>query len=130
LRHQPNHSPGAAGDFAGSAGRRLSRPSCEDRCPDGRGQGAGLTLVAISYDPPDVLAEFARRGNITFPLLSDSGSRTIDACGIRDPQGNGYPHPQTFLVRADGILGAVLSEEGFMTRHTTDALVEAAGRIK
>ncbi len=91
---------------------------------------AGLTLVAISYDTPDVLADFAKRNNITFPLLSDPGSRTIDAYGIRDPQGDGYPHQQTFVVAPDGIVGAVLSEEGFRTRHSTDALIEAAGRIK
>jgi peroxiredoxin len=96
----------------------------------GRIEGAGLTLVAISYDPPDVLADVARRNNITFPLLSDPGSRTIDAYGIRDPQGDGYPHPQTFLVGPDGIIGAVLSEPGYQTRHSTDGLIEAAGRIK
>ena len=93
-------------------------------------EAAGITLVAISYDPPDALADFARRSNITFPLLSDPGSRTIDAYGIRDPQGNGYPHPQTFLVGSDGIIGAVLSEPGYQTRHTTDELIEAAGRVE
>ena len=93
-------------------------------------EAAGITLVAISYDPPDPLADFARRSNITFPLLSDPGSRTIDAYGIRDPQGDGYPHPQTFLVGPDGIIGAVLSEPGYQTRHTTDELIEAAGRVE
>jgi peroxiredoxin len=93
-------------------------------------EGAGLALVAISYDPPDVLADVARRNNLTFPLLSDAGSRTIDAYGIRDPQGNGYPHPQTFLVGPDGIIGAVLSQPGFMTRSTTDELIDAAARIR
>ena len=91
---------------------------------------AGIVLVAISYDPPDALADVARRHKITFPLLSDPGSRTIDAYGIRDPQGDGYPHPQTFLVRADGIIAAVLSQKGFAIRHTTDELLEAASRIK
>ncbi len=93
-------------------------------------EAAGITLVAISYDAPDALDDFARRSNITFPLLSDVGSKTIDAYGIRDPQGDGYPHPQTVLVRPDGIIGAVLSEEGYKTRHTTEALIEAARRIK
>jgi peroxiredoxin len=93
-------------------------------------EAAGILLVAISYDPLDALADFARDGNITFPLLADPGNRTIDAYGIRDPQGNGYPHPQTFLVRRDGTIGAVLSPSGYMTRHTTDELIEAGGRIK
>jgi len=41
-----------------------------------------LGLAAISYDPPEILAEFARRYSITFPLLSDAGSATIKAYGI------------------------------------------------
>jgi hypothetical protein len=39
-------------------------------------------LAAISYDPPEILAEFSRRRGITFPLLSDSDSATIKAYGI------------------------------------------------
>ena len=65
-------------------------------------EAAGVTLVAISYDSSDTIADFARRSKITFPLLSDPGSKTIDAYGIRDQQGDGYPHPQTFLVGSDG----------------------------
>lgn len=42
----------------------------------------GLGLAAISYDPPEVLAAFSERYGITFPLLSDVGSRTITRYGI------------------------------------------------
>src|SRR5690349_19970076 len=42
----------------------------------------GLGLAAISYDPPENLAEFSRRHGITFPLLSEAGSATIKAFGI------------------------------------------------
>jgi peroxiredoxin len=44
-----------------------------------------LGVAAISYDPPEILAAFSRQRNITFPLLSDVGSRTISAFGIRNP---------------------------------------------
>ena len=44
---------------------------------------AGIGVAAISYDPVDVLAEFAERRGITFPLLSDPDSATIEAFGIR-----------------------------------------------
>ena len=93
-------------------------------------EDAGVTLVAVSYDAADVLADFAKDKAISFPLLSDAGSKTIDAYGVRDSSGNGYPHPQTFLLRPDGIIGAVLSEPGYQTRHSTDELIEAAGWIK
>ncbi len=39
-------------------------------------------MAAISYDPPEILAAFSQRYGITFPLLSDVGSRTITAYGI------------------------------------------------
>ena len=41
-----------------------------------------MGLAAISYDSPEILAEFSRRHGITFPLLSDAGSATIKAFGI------------------------------------------------
>ena len=42
----------------------------------------GLGLAAISYDPPEILTAFGQRYGVTFPLLSDAGSRTITAYGI------------------------------------------------
>lgn len=47
-------------------------------------EAAGLGVAAISYDSVDILADFSRRRGITFPLLSDTGSATIDAFGIRN----------------------------------------------
>ena len=93
-------------------------------------EDAGVTLVAISYDATEVLAGFARDKAIAFPLLSDAGSKTIDAYGIRDPSGNGYPHPETFLIDKEGVVRARLSVEGYKTRHSTEDLIEAAKRIK
>jgi peroxiredoxin len=93
-------------------------------------EDAGVTLVAVSYDATDVLASFAKDKAITFPLLSDAGSKTIDAYGIRDPSGNGYPHPATFLIDKEGVVRTRLSVEGYMTRHSTDELIEASKRLK
>jgi len=86
--------------------------------------------VALSYDSTDVLADFARGHGIAFPLLADPGSKTIDAYGLRDAAGNGYPHPGTFLVDRDGVIRAKLFEEGFKTRPSTDDLIEAAKGLK
>lgn len=38
--------------------------------------------MAISYDSPEILADFGKRHGITFPLLSDAGSATIRRYGI------------------------------------------------
>jgi peroxiredoxin len=45
----------------------------------------GLGVAAISYDAVPILADFATRRHITFPLLSDVGSATIKAFGILNP---------------------------------------------
>lgn len=45
----------------------------------------GLGVAVISYDPPEVLAAFARAQGISFPLLSDSDSATIRRYGILNP---------------------------------------------
>ena len=37
----------------------------------------GLAVAVITYDSMAILADFARRRGITFPLLSDQGSATI-----------------------------------------------------
>jgi hypothetical protein len=47
---------------------------------------AGYGLAAISYDSPAVLAEFAKRKSIAFPLLSDHESEVIRAYGVVDRQ--------------------------------------------
>ena len=48
-------------------------------------QDKGLGLAAISYDPPETLADFSSRRGITFPLLSDAGSATIARYGLLNP---------------------------------------------
>jgi peroxiredoxin len=44
-----------------------------------------LGLAAISYDPPEILAAFAKQHGITFPMLSDAGSATIRTFGLLNP---------------------------------------------
>jgi peroxiredoxin len=64
------------------------------------------------------------------PLLSDPKSETIDAYGIRDPDGKGYALPGTYLVDKDGIVRAKLFLKGYKERHTTEDLIEAAKKLK
>jgi peroxiredoxin len=93
-----------------------------------------VQLVGISYDNPDVLKRFTEQAMITFPLLSDPGSRTIDAYHVRNAaaEGNaaGIPHPGTFILDRAGVIRAKLFLEGYRDRHTTEALVTAAKAIE
>jgi peroxiredoxin Q/BCP len=70
----------------------------------------GLSVAAISYDSVAILADFAKRKGITFPMLSDPQSTTIKAFGILNndiPKTDmrfGIAHPGAYLVNADGVV--------------------------
>ena len=93
-------------------------------------QDANIQLVGISYDPPAALKKYADQTKITFPLLSDPGSATIDAYHIRNMtakgKAEGVPRPGTFLLDARGVIRSKLFLDNYRDRHTTTALVDAA----
>jgi peroxiredoxin len=97
-------------------------------------EATGGQVVAISYDATNVLQRFAAKNAIAYPLLSDAGSKTIDAYGIRNREAperwNGIPHPGTFVVGRNGIISAKLFLDGYRERHDVAALIEALKRAK
>jgi peroxiredoxin len=96
----------------------------------------GYAMVALSYDAPDVLANFATLRKINYTLLSDQKSEVIDAFGIRDPQyptghmANGVPRPAIFVVDAKGVVQAKLAEEGYKVRPTSESVLAAIDALK
>lgn len=83
----------------------------------------GLGICAISYDSREVLADFARRKKISYPLLSDSDSAIIRRFGILNtsvPEGDfgfGIPHPGLYRVDARGRVQAKFFEEAYNNRY-------------
>jgi peroxiredoxin len=96
----------------------------------------GLGLAVITYDPPAVMADFSRRRGITFPLLSDPGSRTIKAYGIlnttvaADTSNYGIPFPGTFLIDRNGKVTSRFFEEAYRERNTVSTIMIALGNAK
>ena len=98
-------------------------------------QRSGLGLVAISYDPVPILADFAKRRGITFPLLSDEGSRVIREYGILNttvPETNreqfGIPFPGTFIVDRRGVVTSRFFEDAYQERNTVASVMARLGR--
>ncbi|MEO8680264.1 MAG: peroxiredoxin family protein, partial [Vicinamibacterales bacterium] len=65
-------------------------PYCKTQLVEMQGRLAdirqsGYEMAVITYDPVPVLAEFATRRQITFPLLSDAGSAVIKVDHIDAP---------------------------------------------
>ena len=95
----------------------------ERRKPQFAAQGLGI--CTISYDSVEVLAHFAARKGITFPMLSDPESAIIRRFGVfndtvaeGDARQYGIPHPGTFLVDGQAIVRHKFFEEKFLHRVT------------
>jgi peroxiredoxin len=56
----------------------------------------------VSYDSIEVLAEFAEKRKIAFPLLSDLGSKTMTAYGLLNKEAKGeaegIPYPGSSVI--------------------------------
>lgn len=147
-------STGAAEDFdslVGKNGMALFFVRSLDWCPYCRLQALevakraedftsrGLSIVFISYDSVEKLAMFDRKWEVSPTLLSDPGSKIIDAFGIRNEQHKpgsrayGIPHPIVFIVAPDKTILAKLYEKDYLTndksyreRPEVDAILAAA----
>jgi peroxiredoxin len=97
-------------------------------------KAAGVQLVALSYDAPATNAAAAKKLGLTFPLLSDAGSKVIDAYGIRNHEARGrsagIPHPVLFLVDAQGVIRAKLGRENYRDRPEAAEILAAAKALR
>ena len=79
---------------------------------------AGIGIVAITYDAPELQQVFIDAASITYPLLSDIDAETILTLGILNEQyepgdpAYGIPHPGVFVVDPEmNIAGKIFVEE-------------------
>jgi peroxiredoxin Q/BCP len=103
-------------------------------------EAAGVKVVGISYDSVEVLKQFSDKHKITFPLLSDSDSKTIIAYSIKNKEMagkksgkvnlDGVPYPGTFIVDQEGVIRAKLFVDGYRERHSVDDLIKAAEKLE
>jgi peroxiredoxin len=84
----------------------------------------GINVAGVSYDSPEVLAAFTQRKSITYPLLSDSSSKLIDAFGIRNVEATGaqagIPVPGYYLINRHGMIEKRFFEDGYINRLTAN----------
>lgn len=94
----------------------------------------GVQLVSVSYDSPATLAAAATKLGVTFPMLSDTGSKVIDAYGIRNQEatgrGVGIPHPVVFILDQQGVIRVKLMRDGYRERPESAEIIAAVKSIK
>lgn len=97
-------------------------------------EASGVQLVALSYDAPATNAAAVKKLGLTFPLLSDAGSKVIDAYGIRNHEakgrGAGIPHPVLFIVDRQGVIRAKLGRENYRARPESAEIIAAAKALR
>lgn len=90
-----------------------------------------MRVVAISRDDPQTLSKFARKHSLTYPLLSDPESQTIEAYGLRHSEPtnarvDGIARPGILLIDQEGHIRATLFKSGYKDRHTVEDILQAA----
>jgi peroxiredoxin len=96
----------------------------------------GYTLVSVSYDKPGKLSGFARSKGITYPMLSDQGSKLIDAMALRDPQyaavpfANGVPYATILVIGKDGRVKAKNVSKDYKVRPTNEQILAMVPQMK
>lgn len=86
-------------------------------------------MVAISYDTPGILKNFADRRKIRYPMLSDPDSAVIRSFGVfnesvaKDNPFYGIPHPVTFITDGRGKVEHKYFEESYRERQTLAGLL-------
>ena len=90
-------------------------------------QATGLQLVALSYDSPETTAAAATKLGLTYPLLSDIGSKVIDAYGIRNVEAKGrtegIPHPVVYIIDQQGTIRVKLMRESYRERPESAEII-------
>jgi hypothetical protein len=81
------------------------------------------------YDTQAILADFAKRKNITFPMLADPDSKTIRAFGVFNtyvPVGEreyGMAFPGTYIVDAGGVVRSKYFESLYQDRYSAPTIL-------
>lgn len=96
-----------------------------------RAQGVGL--AAIVHAPPSLVADFARKHGVTYPVLADPDSKIIRSFGLINPaygQGDvmfGAPYAGTLKVDKGGVVQARYFEPLNAIRRTAGSMLVLSG---
>ena len=83
---------------------------------------AGVGIVVVTYDTPEIQQAFIDAGNITYPFISDIDASTMIALGVLNEQyepgepSYGIPHPGVFVVNIDNEIVGKIFIDSFRER--------------
>ncbi len=90
---------------------------------------AGVRVIGVSPEPVEVIARFAGRHGVTFPVLADPDSAVIRQYGILNtgvPEDNpryGMPFPGAYLTDDDGRITQKHFTTHYRVRETAETII-------
>ncbi len=101
----------------------------------------GLGVAVITYDTVEILADFAKRRDITIPILADPESEVIREFRVlnvhvpEDHMAYGVPFPGTLIVDQTGLVKSKYFEDNYRDRVSTPTILlrefgSAAGTLE
>jgi peroxiredoxin len=105
--------------------------SFQQRLPDFAARG--ITVVAISVDPPDINKRQSQKLGYTFPLLSDPNAKVIRRYDVlhpgAGPKGADIARPAEFLIDSNGVVRWVNLTENIAVRARPEQMLEALNQL-
>lgn len=93
---------------------------------------AGIGVVALTYDEPQLQQAFIDKNGIAYPFLSDVDAYTVKVLGIlnedKEPgdESYGIPHPGIFIVTPDLEIVGKIFVDGYSKRVSAEAVLAYA----
>ncbi|TXS95451.1 peroxiredoxin family protein [Parahaliea maris] len=134
-------------DFAGPRGTVLVASRSMSWCPYCMKQmiqlqehkadfdAAGIGLVGITYDAPEIQQAFAAERGITIPLLSDVDALSFKTLGILNAEYQpgddhyGIPYPGMIVINPEGVVAGKLFIEAYSSRVDSRAALSYARQV-
>lgn len=93
---------------------------------------AGINIVALTYDAPELQQAFIDKNAIEYPFLSDIDASTVNALGILNTDyapgddAYGIPYPGIFVLNSELEVVGKIFLEGYQTRVSAEAVLAFA----
>lgn len=66
----------------------------------------------------------------SFTFVSDPGHRVIDRYGLLNPNGQGWPHPTTYVIDRQGVVRWKFTEVNYKIRPTNQMILDALANVE
>ncbi len=96
---------------------------------------AGIAVVALTYDAPELQQAFVSEHGISYPLLSDIDATSIKALDILNTEyapgddAYGIPNPGIYVVNTDMVIVGKIFVEAYSTRVDAQGVLAYAQEV-